>query len=472
MSELPARGSHIHLIAVCGVGMASLAGLLQARGYRVTGSDQNVYPPMSTYLADIGISVMPGFRAEHLSQRPDFVIIGNAVSRGNPEAEQVLEHGIPYSSFPEALGRFLIGMRQALVVAGTHGKTTTTALAAWVLTQANLAPGFFVGGVPINFGSGWDPGAGDYVVLEGDEYDSAFFDKGPKFLHYRSRHVILTSVEFDHADIYRDLDHVKDAFRRLMEMIPADGNLVVCKDYAAAVEVASRAGCPVVSYGTAGDWQAMDLRFDSGRSFFNAAYRGKRDAEVVAGVVGRHNVQNALAVYAMGRALGIERTKLLEGFATFRGVKRRQEIKGESRGIVVIDDFAHHPTAVMETIDAVRMAYPTRRLWALFEPRSNTSRRNVFEMEFARALARADRVIVSELYQPEKVPLGQRLSVARVVCEINGVAGDARAVTLADSQEIANYISTYGAAGDVVLVMSNGAFDGVHEKILRALEAE
>ncbi len=472
MSELPARGSHIHLIAVCGVGMASLAGLLQARGYRVTGSDQNVYPPMSTYLADIGIPVMPGFRAEHLSQRPDFVIIGNAVSRGNPEAEYVLENGIPYSSFPEALGRFLIGMRQALVIAGTHGKTTTAALAAWVLTQANLAPGFFVGGVPLNFGSGWDPGAGNYVVLEGDEYDSAFFDKGPKFLHYRSRHVILTSVEFDHADIYRDLDHVKDAFRRLMEMIPPDGNLVVSKDYAAAMEVASRARCPVVSYGTAGDWQAVDLRFDSGRSFFTPAYRGKRDAEVMAGVIGRHNVQNALAVYAMGRALGIDRAELLEGFATFRGVKRRQEIKGERRGIVVIDDFAHHPTAVMETIDAVRTAYPKRRLWALFEPRSNTSRRNVFESEFARALARADRVIVAELYQPEKVPLDQRLSVARVVAEINGVAGGGCAVTLADSQEIADYISTYGAAGDVVLVMSNGAFDGVHEKILRALEAD
>ncbi|MGH7930059.1 MAG: UDP-N-acetylmuramate--L-alanine ligase, partial [Candidatus Binatia bacterium] len=400
MNDRPAPGSHIHLIAVCGVGMASLAGLLQARGYRITGSDQNIYPPMSTYLAEIGIDVLPGFSADHLSQSPDFVIIGNAVSRSNPEAEHVLKHGIPYSSFPEALGRFLIGSRQSLVITGTHGKTTSTALAAWVLTRANLAPGFFVGGVPLNFGSGWDPGTGDYVVLEGDEYDSAFFDKGPKFLHYRARHVILTSIEFDHADIYRDLDHVKEAFCRLMEMIPADGNLVVCSDYPTALEVASRAACPAVSYGRVGDWQAMDVRFDGGRSFFSPAYRGKRDGEVVAGLIGRHNVQNALAVYAMGRALGIERGKLLEGFATFRGVKRRQEIKGERRGIVVIDDFAHHPTAVMETIDAVRSAYPQRRLWALFEPRSHTSRRNIFETEFARALAQADRVIVSELYQP------------------------------------------------------------------------
>ena len=470
MNHIPAPGRHIHIIAVCGVGMASLAGLLQARGYRVTGSDQHVYPPMSTYLAEIGIEVLAGFRAEHLFPPPDFVIIGNAVSRGNPEAEHVLEHSIPYSSFPQALGQFLIGTRQSLVVTGTHGKTTTTALAAWVLTCADLAPGFFVGGVPLNFGSGWHPGTGDYVVLEGDEYDSAFFDKGPKFLHYRPRHVILTSVEFDHADIYRDLEHVKDAFRRLMELIPADGNLVTCGDFPAATEVARSARCPVTSYGAAGDWQAADVRFENARSFFTPAYRGKREGEVEAGVVGRHNVQNALAVYAMGRVLGIERGKLLEGFATFRGVKRRQEIKGERRGIVVIDDFAHHPTAVMETIDAVRSAYPNRRLWALFEPRSNTSRRNIFEMEFARSLARADRVIISDLYQPEKVPAADRLSVANVVAEINRICADARAVMIANSQEIAAYLSAHGAAGDVVLVMSNGAFDGVHDKILRALD--
>jgi UDP-N-acetylmuramate: L-alanyl-gamma-D-glutamyl-meso-diaminopimelate ligase len=469
VNDLPARGSHIHLIAICGVGMASLAGLLQARGYRVTGSDQNVYPPMSTYLAEIGIDVLPGFCAEHLSQSPDLVIIGNAVSRGNPEAEHVLKQGIPYSSFPQALGQFLIGARRSLVVAGTHGKTTTTALAAWVLTRANLAPGFFVGGVPLNFGSGWHPGTGDYVVLEGDEYDSAFFDKGPKFLHYRARHVILTSVEFDHADIYRDLDHVKEAFRRLMEAIPGDGNLVLCGDYPAACEVASVAPCPVSTYGKAGDWQAVNIRFDGDKSFFTPAYRGKCDGEVMAAVMGRHNVQNALAVYAMGRALGIERSHMLEGFASFRGVKRRQEIKGERRGILVIDDFAHHPTAVMETIDAVRAAYPGRRLWALFEPRSNTSRRNVFEMEFARALARADRVIIAKPYQPEKVPAADRLSVARVVDEINRLTGVERAVTLANSEEIADHVALRGAPGDVVLVMSNGAFDGVHEKLLRAL---
>ena len=470
MNDIPAPGCRIHLIAVCGVGMASLAGLLQARGYRVTGSDQNIYPPMSTYLAEIGIEVLAGFRAEHLAPQPDFVIIGNAVSRGNPEAEHVLAHGIPYSSFPQALGQFLIGTRQSLVVTGTHGKTTTTALAAWVLTCADLAPGFFVGGVPLNFGSGWHAGTGDYVVLEGDEYDSAFFDKGPKFLHYRPRHVILTSIEFDHADIYRDLDHVKDAFLRLMDLIPADGNLVICSDYPAAAEVARSGRAPVVSYGAAGDWQAAKVRFANGRSFFTPVYRGAPEGEVEAGLIGRHNVYNALAVYAMGRVLGVGAGKLLEGFATFRGVTRRQEIKGERRGIVVIDDFAHHPTAVMETIDAVRSAYPQRRLWALFEPRSNTSRRNIFATEFARSLARADRVILSDLYQPEKVPSGDRLSVAGVVAEINRIANDERAVMIADSRDIASYVAAQGAPGDVVLVMSNGGFDGVQDKILRALE--
>src|SRR5262245_24598841 len=274
MSDLPPAGSHIHLIAVCGVGMASLAGLLHSRGYRVTGSDQNIYPPMSTYLADIGINVLQGFRAEHVSPRPDLVVIGNAISRGNPEAEAALSQNIPYVSFPQALGQFLIGARTSLVVAGTHGKTTTTALAAWVLTIAGLEPGFFVGGVPLNFGSGWKVGTGNHVVIEGDEYDTAFFDKGPKFLHYRPRNVILTSIEFDHADIYRDLDHVKSSFARLMEIIPGDGLLAVCSDYPAAMEISASARCTRVSYGDNGvaDWTPEKLQYQQGRTFFEPCY--------------------------------------------------------------------------------------------------------------------------------------------------------------------------------------------------------
>jgi UDP-N-acetylmuramate: L-alanyl-gamma-D-glutamyl-meso-diaminopimelate ligase len=471
MTRVPPVGAHIHLIAICGVGMASLAGLLKSRGYRISGSDENVYPPMSTYLSSIGIELLPGYSAARFNPRPDLVVIGNAVSRGNPEAEIVLQENIPYMSFPEALGEFLIGDRKALVVAGTHGKTTTTALCAWVLESAGMNPGFFVGGVPVNFGSGWNPGTGDIVVLEGDEYDSAFFDKGPKFLHYRPQNVILTSVEFDHADIYRDLAHVKSAFEKLMQIIPASGLLVVCNDYPDAAQVAAAGQCSTLTYGDSNesDWTVRDVRIVEGRSFFDPCYRGRSEGTVEVGLIGRHNIKNALAVYALGRALGVERRHMLHGFKTFKGIKRRQEIKGEHRGIVVLDDFAHHPTAVRETVNAVREAYPGRRLWAIFEPRSNTSRRNIFEHEFAEALALADRVVVADLYLPEKVAEGERLSVGRVVDEINAASGDHRAVFIARPDEIADHAAREAKPGDILLIMSNGGFGGVHEKILDAL---
>ncbi len=469
MNDLPPAGSHIHLIAVCGVGMASLAGLLKARGYRVTGSDQNIYPPMSTYLAQIGIDVLSGYRAEHLAPRPDLVVVGNAVSRGNPEAQAVLENGLPYISFPQALGRFLIGARTSLVVAGTHGKTTTTALAAWVLTAAGLDPGFFVGGVPLNFASGWKVGSGAHIVIEGDEYDTAFFDKGPKFLHYRPRHVILTGVEFDHADIYRDLEHVKSAFARLIDLIPADGSLAVCADYPAALEISRNARCARATYGGAGDWTADGLQFDRGRTFFEPRFRGNSEGKVEVGLIGRHNVSNALAVYALGRTIGLERDRLLEGLRTFRGVKRRQEVLGERRGVLVMDDFAHHPTAVRETIEAVRAAYQGRRLWAIFEPRSNTSKRNIFEKEFAEALARADEIVIAGAYQPEKVPEGERISVENVARSINRRFAEPRARVIAGAAEIAAHVGRQARAGDLVLIMSNGGFDGVQQKILEAL---
>lgn len=470
MNNPPPIGSHIHLVAICGVGMASLAGLLQSLGYRVTGSDQNVYPPMSTYLESIGISILTGYHAEHLVPRPDLVVIGNAVPRNNPEAETVLDGGFPYISFPQAIGQFLIGSRESLVIAGTHGKTTTSALAAWVLTRAELEPGFFIGGVPLNFGSGWNPGKGDYVVLEGDEYDSAFFDKGPKFLHYRPHHVILTSVEFDHADIYRDLDHLKNAFRRLVGIIPPSGCLFACNDYSAVSEVAGAAGCRVIGYGaeTSAEWTAKNMEMRESKTFFEPVYKGNSDGVVELSLIGRHNVQNALGVYALGREIGIDRQQLREGMATFAGIKRRQEIKGEVRGVVVMDDFAHHPTAVRETIMAVRAAYPGRRLWAVFEPRSNTSRRNVFEQEFSQSLALADRVVLAGLHQPEKIPENERLAVEKVVAGINR-GGPLRAAAIETTDRIVSYLAENAAPNDVVIVMSNGGFDGVQEKILRAL---
>jgi UDP-N-acetylmuramate: L-alanyl-gamma-D-glutamyl-meso-diaminopimelate ligase len=471
MNELPAKGSHIHLIAVCGVGMASLAGLLKAQGFRVTGSDQNVYPPMSTYLAQAGIDVQNGFHAQHLADRPDLVIIGNAVSRGNPEAEAVLDSNIPHLSFPQALGKFLIATRQSIVVAGTHGKTTTTALTAWVLKCAGLSPGFFVGGVPLNFGSGWDPGESDQVVLEGDEYDSAFFDKGPKFLHYRPQSVILTSVEFDHADIYRDLDHLKEAFRSLVRLLPASGVLVACYDYPAVREVVKAGSCRIVSYGDdeGCDWTVRNVRVDGRRSYFDPCFRKDCEGTVQLGAIGRHNVKNALGVYVLARELGMDRSNLLEGFASFSGVKRRQEFKGEKRGVLVIDDFAHHPTAVAETIKAVKDAFTGRRVWAIFEPRSNTSRRNIFERQFALALSLADRVILCGLHQPDKIPEAERLSVERVVDSINQSAGREQALVINGADNIAAHVSARATPGDIILVMSNGAFDGVQDKILSGL---
>ncbi|HWO43732.1 MAG TPA: UDP-N-acetylmuramate:L-alanyl-gamma-D-glutamyl-meso-diaminopimelate ligase [Candidatus Eisenbacteria bacterium] len=473
MNDALPSGSRIHLIAICGVGMASLAGLLQAQGYRVSGSDENVYPPMSTYLESIGIPILCGYRREHIEPRPDLVIVGNAVSKNNPEVQRVLEEGIPYVSFPDAVGKFLIGSREALVVAGTHGKTTTTALAAWVLKSAGIEPGFFIGGVPLNFGSGWHPGNGRHVVIEGDEYDSAFFDKGPKFLHYRPRRAILTSLEYDHADIYRDLDQLREAFRRFVELIPVGGLLIACYDDGEVAKVARAAACRVVSYGEGGDcdWSLRGLRPCQGKTIFEPCYRGSAEGEVEVGLIGRHNMKNALAVYALGREMGLARQDLLAGFGSFTGVKRRQEVKGERRGVLVIDDFAHHPTAVRETIDAVKAAYPGRRLWAVFEPRSNTSRRRVFAREFAEALAAADRVVIAGLYLPEKIPAEERLDPVQVVEEINRLRGSGIARHMEKNMDIPRLIAAEARARDVILVMSNGGFDNVQEKILRALEA-
>jgi UDP-N-acetylmuramate: L-alanyl-gamma-D-glutamyl-meso-diaminopimelate ligase len=466
------RGAHIHLIAICGVGMAPLAGLLQAQSYRVTGSDQNVYPPMSTYLADLRIEVQSGYAAEHLRDRPDLVVVGNAVSRNNPEVEEMVRLGLPYISFPQALGRFLIGAKRSLVITGTHGKTTTSALMAWVLANAGFQPSFFIGGMPRNFSGGFQQGGGDWVVLEGDEYDTAFFDKGPKFLHYKAERAILTSVEFDHADIYRDLDHLKGSFRRLTESIPPSGSLLVCNEYESALEVAAAARCPVVFYGDEKPegWSARDIRADGGATWFEPVYNGHADDAVKVAMIGRHNVMNALAVYATAKELGLAPAAIREGMATFAGVKRRQEFKGEIGGITVIDDFAHHPTAIEETVEAVKRAYPGRRVWGIFEPRSNTSRRRFFAHEFPRALSLADRVVVAGVYLPEKIPLEDRLPAEEVVAEINRLSGHNKAALIEEPDAIARYVADNATRGDVVLVMSNGGFGGVQERILKLLK--
>ncbi|MFQ5851512.1 MAG: UDP-N-acetylmuramate:L-alanyl-gamma-D-glutamyl-meso-diaminopimelate ligase [Candidatus Binatia bacterium] len=472
MNNLPMHGDHIHLIAICGVGMASLAGLLQSRGFRVSGSDQGVYPPMSTYLEGLGIPVLSGYSEEHLGERPDLVVVGNAVSRNNPEVQAVLKSGIPYVSFPEALRMFLIGSKRSIVVAGTHGKTTTASLLAWVLTQAGLDPSFFVGGIPVNFNGGFQIGKGPWAVLEGDEYDSAFFDKGPKFLHYNPEKVILTSLEFDHADIYRDIEHMKDAFRCLMGILCPSGTVLVSNRYAAAKEVSRAAHCPVMFYGDGEprEWVAKNIRVDEQRVLFDVFYKARSEGVVAISLWGQHNVENALGVYVMAKELGIRVEVIRQALATFAGVRRRQELIGEVAGIMVIDDFAHHPTAVKETIAAARMSYPGRRLWAIFEPRSHTSRRRVFEFEFSQALAGADQIVVAGLYQPERIPEGDRLSPAKLVDEIGRLRGDGGAVFIERANDIASYVVERSKAGDVILVMSNGSFDRVQEKILRLLE--
>jgi UDP-N-acetylmuramate: L-alanyl-gamma-D-glutamyl-meso-diaminopimelate ligase len=427
---------------------------------------------MSTYLEGLGIRVLSGYKEEHLEDRPQLVVIGNAVSRNNPEVQAVLRLRIPYISFPQALGRFLIGSKRSVVIVGTHGKTTTTALIAWVLTKEGWDPSFFIGGIPVNFESGFRQGNGAWVILEGDEYDSAFFDKGPKFLHYKPEKVILTSLEFDHADIYRDLEDLKSAFCRLIEIIPPTGTLLVCNEYEAGKEVSALAVCPRIFYGQGEprDWEARNIRVHEGKSLFEPFHRGKSEGEMRFALPGRYNVINALAAYAMGRELGVERDVLKEALATFSGVKRRQELKGEVGGITLIDDFAHHPTAIRETIEAVRLAYPGRRLWAIFEPRSNTSRRRIFEREFPQALGCADRIVVAGLYLPEKIPEDDRLPVREVTQEINRLCNDHRAVFIERASDIPAYVADEANSGDVILVMSNGGFDGVQDKILRALE--
>lgn len=471
MSLALARGSHVHFIAICGVGMGSLAALMHAEGYRISGSDENVYPPMSTLLDSLGIAVEQGYRAEHLAPRPDLVVIGNAVSRGNAEAEEALRAGIPFVSLPQALGEFLVGDKQSVVVAGTHGKTTTTSLLAWVLSEGGLDPSFFVGGVPLNFGGGFRRGNGSWVVMEGDEYDSAFFDKGPKFLHYRPQCVVLTSVEFDHADIYRDLGQVKAAFRRLIDIIPVAGRLVVCSDYPEACELGRQADCPVTTYGvqSPAQWQARDITVQEASTRFAPCYGERAEGSVVLPLIGRHNVANALAVYATARQIGLSHALIARAMERFRGVRRRQELKGTASGVTVIDDFAHHPTAVADTIRAVREAYPGRRLWAIFEPRSQTSRRRVFLAEFARSLGLADRVIVAGLYEAQKIPPEQRLAPAELAAAINAQPREAPAAYLPGNEEIVRCVVREAAAGDVVLAMSNGSFGGLPDGLLAAL---
>jgi UDP-N-acetylmuramate: L-alanyl-gamma-D-glutamyl-meso-diaminopimelate ligase len=460
----------IHLIAICGVAMSALAGMLKQRGYEVSGSDENIYPPMSTLLERLGIAIRPGFRAEHLADRPDLVIVGNKVSRTNPEVEALLTSGLPYVSFPQALAELFIADRQSVVVAGTHGKTTSTALLAWVLERAGRDPSVLVGGEALDFGGNCKLGNGEFFVVEGDEYDTAFFDKGPKFLHYRPRALLLTAVEFDHADIYRDLEHVKDAFRRLIAIVPPAAPLVVAADFPHALDVAA-ARADLLTFGLAPDaaWQATNVRDDGAATVFDVVHRGVVQCTIRIRQPGAINARNALGVFVMARALGLSAEEILPGLASFRGVARRQELVGEFRGIAVVDDFAHHPTAVAGAISALRLRYPHHRLWAVFEPRSNTSRRKVFQREYVDAFRAADEVIVGGVFHKSTDPVdaSELFSPEELVADLKSRGRHARAIT--DVEAIAATVVAEAHRGDVILLMSNGSFGGLRDKLQAAL---
>jgi UDP-N-acetylmuramate: L-alanyl-gamma-D-glutamyl-meso-diaminopimelate ligase len=452
----------VHLIAISGVGMTSLAGMLKSRGFVVTGSDQNVYPPASTLLERLGIRARIGYRAENLEPRPDLVVVGNAVSRTNPEVAAMIERGLPYVSMPEAIRRFFLAGKRTLVIAGTHGKTTSTAMLAWVLAEAGRDPSLMLGGESLDFDANFRLGDGEHFVIEGDEYDTAFFDKGPKFLHYEPRGLILTAIEFDHADIYRDLDHVTSAFVSLLKIIPGDAPVLVCGDFPRTEAAVSEASRDVERFGlgSGAGWRAVDIRDDGRSTRFGVHHDGDREAEIELGVMGEMNVRNALGVYALCRRLGLPATEIRPGLRSFRGVRRRQEVIATDP-ITVIDDFAHHPTAIAATLEAVRRRHPSRKIWAVFEPRSNTSRRRVFQQEFARALGHADAAVVAPVFfkETDSLPEADRLSVDELIGALRGAGVEAD--TFADDDAILGHLRHAARDGDVVVFMSNGAFGGL-----------
>ncbi len=466
------RVRRIHLVGVAGTGMGSFAGLLRAAGYEVTGSDANVYPPMSTELARLGIEPMTPYGPSNLDRaRPDLVVVGNVVRRENPEAAAVRERGLPQVSFPQALGELFIAERHGCVVVGTHGKTTATAMLAAVLFHAGRDPSLLVGGVARDFGASFRLGKGPHFVVEGDEYDTAYFDKGPKFLHYRPRTAIFTSCELDHADIYRDQDHYEGAFERFVELLPEDGFLAACAGWGSVRRIALRARCRVETYSASApaDWEAHGLSLGPEGARFELARRGAPLAQVHLPVGGAHNVENALGVAAAAAALGLAPEEIARGLAAFGGVRRRQELRGVAGGVAVIDDFAHHPTATARTLEAVASRYPGARVLACFEPRSNTSRRRLHQEEYARAFPGAAGVFLLRPAPHDQVPEAERLDVDRLVRDLAARGTPARA--FAGVEEMVEAVAAQARPGDVVLAMSNGAFGGIWEKLLGRLSS-
>jgi UDP-N-acetylmuramate: L-alanyl-gamma-D-glutamyl-meso-diaminopimelate ligase len=460
----------IHLIGACGTAMGTLAALLKQRGHDVSGSDEHVYPPMSDFLRAEGIRLLEGYRDAHVADPLDLVVVGNAISRGNPELEAVLDRRLRYCSLPEAVRDFFLWGTESVVVAGTHGKTTTTSLTGWLLTHAGLDPGILVGGIARNLGSdgaSYRMGKGGLFVIEGDEYDSAYFDKTAKFLKYLPTIAVINNVEFDHADIYADLEAVRTAFRRLVNLVPRRGLTLLGVDSPEAAALASLARSRVQTFGLSegAEWRAVDVRFESG-TCFRLLHEGRDLGEITVPMAGAHNVRNTLAAIAVGVELGVPMDTLRAGLLAFRGVKRRLEIVGERRGITVYDDFAHHPTAVAETLRAVKGAAPGRRVWAVFEPRSASSCRRVFQKDFAAAFAAADQVVIASVFR-SSLPESERLSEKELVEDLEAAGVAAR--HLPDVETIVQVVTGEARPGDLIVVMSNGGFGGIHGKLLQAL---
>jgi UDP-N-acetylmuramate: L-alanyl-gamma-D-glutamyl-meso-diaminopimelate ligase len=453
--------------------MAPLAGMLRESGYRVTGSDAGVYPPASTLLESLGISYFDAFDAAHMTPAPDLAVIGNIIARGNPELEEVLDRKIPYRSLPEVLEEVFLPGRHSIVVSGTHGKTTTTAMLAWIFETAGRKPNFLVGGVAENFGKSYGLGGGAEFILEGDEYETAFWDRGPKFFHYHPDDLIITSLEYDHADIYPDFETYQLAFRRLVNLVPRRGRVVVWGDTQesgpALRKAVEKAFCAVETYGfsSGNDWVASDVEVDGGMTRFRVTHGGADFGRFALAATGRHNVLNAVAAIAVAHGRGIAANVIGEALSTFRSVKRRMDVKGELGGILVVDDFAHHPTAVRATIEAARERWPERRIWAILEPRSNSMRRKVFEETLPKALALANRVVLGGVFRAQQLVDENRMDPETVAETVRALGRDAR--VLAGSEAIAEFVVGQAKPGDLLLVMSNGSFDGLCEKLMKRL---
>jgi len=462
----------IHLIGICGTAMATLGAMLKDAGYTVTGSDEGMYPPMNDFLAQKRIDAREGYDAANLRPAPNLVVVGNALSRGNPEIEYMLDGRIPFMSLPETLKTFFLRHKTPVIVTGTHGKTTTTSMISWCMTSAGLQPDFLIGGIAENFQSSYELNGGEYFVAEGDEYDSAFFDKGPKFLHYLPYIAVVGNVEFDHADIYADLDAVKLQFRRFVNLIPRNGFLAVGADSPEAIEVCENSLCRKETFGieTDCDWTAKDIEHRTDGCEFEIVRNCKPFLRVRLKMFGNYNIQNALGTAAVLNHIGVFPEDIRKGLETFAGVRRRMQFRAEAAGIRIYEDFAHHPTAVRETLKAVRAAFTSQKIWAIYEPRSATSRRNIFQAEIAEALGMADCVVIPALFRPEKVPEAERLDENRLIDDLRALGRAAWNAGTVDG--IIEKVCEEARPGDIIVIMSNGGFGGIYSKLPAALSSQ